>query len=99
MVAALALTGCQRRGVVEDAPVIWPRSAILQRAAASRVDLILGFTSRLREERDLGSGIPRAWRGRWLLNDVTCLQARRDVDGRVGDEQGAGVGRGIHDEE
>ena len=43
-------------------PVICPRSAILHSAAASRVDLILGFTvSTAESSATLGSGIPSAW--------------------------------------
>ena len=71
-------------------PVIWPRSAILQSAAASIVDGILrrdGFDrgedgNARRAEADLREQIDR------VLDDVALgVEIGEDIDRRVGDEQ------------
>ena len=63
ILAALTLTAVSKAsGPSRMPPVIWPRSAILHRAAASSVDLILGFTvSTAESSATFGSGMPRAW--------------------------------------
>ena len=79
--------------------MIWPRSAILHSAAASSVDLILGLTVstadriatlRLGDAQHVGQvdGV---------LDDVALVfDIGRDVDGGVGDQQRAGIGRHVH---
>ena len=71
-------------------PVIWPRSAILQSAAASMVEGIFDVTvstaDRIatagRAEADLGEEIDR------VLHDVALgVEIGSDVDRRIGDEQ------------
>src|SRR5262249_6685429 len=89
-------------------PVIWPRSAILQSAAASMVEGIFVVTGDLRgagfnrrQDRDarrakanLGMEVDR------VLHDVTLgIEIGRNIDGCVGDEQGLRVGRHIHHED
>ena len=83
-------------------PVIWPRSAILHSAAASSVDGTLGLTvsMALRIATRTGSVRPAPAPGR--SRSARCrpchLERRRDVHGGVGDDQGLGMARHVHDE-
>ena len=83
-------------------PVICPRSAILQSAAASMVDGILDVTVST-AERIATRGVPRPTCGEQVdrvLDDVALgVEVGEDVDRRVGDEQRLRIGRHIHDED
>jgi len=71
-------------------PVIWRRSAILQSAAASRVDLIFSVTVSTAERiATRGSAIPRAvYQVDRVLDDVALIRQRGvDVDRGVRDEE------------
>ena len=84
-------------------PVIWPRSAILQSAAASIVDGILDVTvstaDRIATRGDHAeAGLRIEIDG--VLDDVALgIEVGKDVDRGVGDEQRLGVGRHVHDED
>ena len=81
--------------------MICPRSAILQRAAASIVEGNLGGhrLDRRKDRNPRHSGSERIEKIDGVLNDVALgLEIREDVDGGVGDEQYFGVRRDVHDE-
>ena len=87
---------------VEQPPVIWPRSAILQSAAASSVAGIFEFTvSTAARIATFGRSTPSDTReiDRVLADVDLVLERRRDVDRRVGDDQHLVVGRHVHDED
>ena len=76
-------------------PTIWPRSAILHKAAASMVEGTLGLTDSVADRiATLGSGDPeRVRKVDGVLNDVDLvLEGRGDVDGGVGDDERLGRG-------
>ena len=76
-------------------PVIWPRSAILQSAAASSVERMSGETVSTAERiATRGVTMPSAMREiDGVLDDVALVDQRRiDVDGRVGDEERPRIG-------
>ena len=83
-------------------PVICPRSAILQSAAASIVDGILEVTVSTAEriatrgvrQPDLREQVDR------VLDDVDLgIEIGKDVDRGIGDEEHLGIGRHVHDED
>ena len=90
-------------GPSSNAPVICPRSAILQSAAASMVDGIFEVTVSTAEriatrgdrtETGLGEEIDG------VLDDVAFgVEIGEDVDRGIGDEHGLGIGRHVHDED
>src|SRR4029453_11518295 len=81
-------------------PVIWPRSAILHRAAASMVDGILDVTVSTAETMAT-RGVPSpACVNRSIAFWMVALRIEigEDVDRRVGDQQGLRIRRHIHNE-
>ena len=91
----------ERQRAVEDSAVIWPRSAILHSAAASRVEGIFGVTVSTADRIATRGGRCRARApGRWRSGRCRpCRQRGRDVDRRVGDEQRLRIARHVHDED
>ena len=83
-------------------PVIWPRSAILQSAAASIVEGILDVTVST-ADRIATRGVPKPTcviEVDGVLDDVALgVEIGEDVDRGVGDEQRLGIGRHVHDED
>ena len=82
--------------------MIWPRSAILHRQAASIVDGIFELTVST-AARIATFGLLEPERPRQIdrvLADVDLVvERRRDVDRRVGDDQHLVIGRHVHDED
>ena len=103
MAAAARLMALSKAsGPSSTAPVICPRSAILQSAAASSVPGIFGFTVSTAERMaTFGARIAqRVQHVHRVLDDVRLgHQVRRDVDGGVGDEERLVVGRHVHGED
>ena len=89
-------------GPSSSPPVICPRSAILQSAAASMVDGILVVTVST-AERIATRGVPMPMPDPevdGVLDDVALgIEVGEDVDRRVGDEQRLAVARHVHDED
>ena len=82
-------------------PVIWPRSAILQRAAASIVEGIFVVTVSTAEESLPAAGAEPEFGAKvnGVLNDVAfALEVRENVDRGIRDEQRSLMARHIHDE-
>ena len=83
-------------------PLICPRSAILQSAAASSVAGIFEFTvSTAARIATFGRSTPNDLRqvDRVLADVHLVLERRRDVDRGVGDDQHLVVGRHVHQED
>ena len=89
-------------GPSSSPPVIWPRSAILQSAAASIVEGIFGVTVSTADRiATLGVAETEAeMQVDGVLDDVALgLEVGNDVHGGIGDEQRLGIGRHVHDED
>ena len=89
-------------GPSSSPPVIWPRSAILQSAAASMVEGMLGGHGlHGGEDRDLRRSEPEPGiEIDGVLDDVAlCHQIGRDVHRGIGDEQGLRMRGNVHDED
>ena len=77
-------------------PVICPRSAILQSAAASMADGILVVTVST-AERIATHGVRKQIDD--ILNDIALdVEIGKNIDRNVGNEDGFAIGRYIHDE-
>ena len=97
--AAARLTALSKaRGPSRIAPVIWPRSAILHRAAASRVEGIFGLiVSTAQRIATLGRSIPRTWAGPpRFVQFQPYPQLWKDVYCSVGNYYWTGICRHIH---
>src|SRR4051794_4444105 len=82
-------------------PVIWPRSAILQSAAASMVDGTFGFTVSMADRMATRtvSNSERAREVDGVLDDVDLVrEGRGNVDRRIGHDEGRLMARHVHDE-